>query len=124
MIDFKNASHIKLKPISVGEVNEFTLKMLLDDETIEAAFHTIRDQLIFTNKRIISIDIQGLTGKKIDFTSIPYSRIQTFSVETVGMIDVECELQICVASMGCIKFYFESGFDIISFNKIVSKFIL
>jgi hypothetical protein len=124
MIDFKNAAHIKLKPIPIEEVNEFTNKMLLDDENIEAAFHTIRDQLILTNKRIISIDIQGLTGKKIDFTSIPYSRIQTFSVETVGVIDGDCELQICVSSMGCIKFYFESGFDIISFNKLVSKFIL
>lgn len=124
MINFKNASHIKLKPITSEQIHEFLPKMLLEDETVLAAFQTVRDQLIFTTKRVVSINVQGLTGKKVDFTSIPYNRIQTFSVETVGLIDTDSELQICVATMGCIKFYFESGFDIISFNKTLSGLIL
>ena len=89
MIDFKNATFIKLKPIKIEEIIDIMPKMFLDGENVFAAFQTVRDQLVFTDKRIIAANVQGITGKKIDFTSIPYSRIQTFSVETAGLIDLD-----------------------------------
>ena len=81
MIDFKNGMLFKLKPIPEEEVHGGVRKLLIDDERIVSAFKTVRDQLVFTNKRIIAVNVQGLTGKKVDFTSIPYSRIQTGSVK-------------------------------------------
>ena len=87
-------------------------------------FKTVRDQLIFTDKRIISANVQGITGKKIDYTSIPYSKIQTFSVETAGVLDRDCELEIYISSIGKIHFEIKGGFDMVSFNKIISGFVL
>ncbi|MFA6599318.1 MAG: PH domain-containing protein [Ignavibacteriaceae bacterium] len=124
MIDFKNATFLKLKPIKVEEIIDIMPKMFLDDETVFAAFKTVRDQLVFTNKRIITANVQGITGKKIDFTSIPYSRIQTFSVETAGMIDLDCELEIFVSSIGGIKFEIVGGFDLVAFSKLIANYIL
>ncbi|MCK9426030.1 MAG: PH domain-containing protein [Ignavibacteriaceae bacterium] len=124
MIDFKNATFLKLKPIKIEEIIDIMHKMFLDDENVFAAFKTVRDQLVFTDKRIIAANVQGITGKKIDFTSIPYSRIQTFSVETAGLIDLDCELEIFVSSIGPIHFDITGGFDIVAFSKLIGKYIL
>ena len=84
----------------------------------------MRDQLVFTNKRIIAANVQGITGKKVDYTSIPYSKIQTFSVETEGVMDLECELEIYISSIGKIRFEIRGGFDIVAFNKVISEYVL
>ena len=124
MIDFTKSIVFKLEPMPIEEMLEPINKFLIDDEKILSAFKTIRDQLIFTNKRIISANVQGITGKKIDYTSIPYSKIQTFSVETAGVLDRDCELEIYISSIGKIHFEIKGGFDIVSFNKIISGFVL
>ena len=104
-----------LKPIS---------NFLLEDETVLAVFKTIRDQLVFTSKRIIAANVQGLTGKKVDYTSIPYSKIQTFSVESSGTLERDCEIEIYISSIGKIRFEIRGNFDIIAFNKVISKYVL
>jgi hypothetical protein len=63
-------------------------------------------------------------GKKIDYTSIPYSKIQTFSVETAGVLDRDCELEVYISSIGKIRFEIRGGFDIVAFNRIISKYVL
>ena len=88
-----------------------------------SAFQTVRDQLVFTNKRIIAANVQGLTGK-VDYTSIPYSKIQTFSVETSGLLDLDCELEIYISAIGKIRFEIRGGFDIVAFNRVVSTYVL
>ena len=70
MIDFNSNSLIKLKPINISGASSVQ-PMLVQGEEILAAFQSIRDQVVFTNKRIISINVQGMTGKKVDYTSIP-----------------------------------------------------
>ena len=65
-----------------------------DTENIEKAYKLIRDLLVFTNKRLILIDKQGLTGKKVEYHSIPYKSITHFSVETAGRFDLDSELKI------------------------------
>jgi len=121
MIDFKNATFLKLKPIPAEEIIDIMPKMFIENESVFAAFKTVRDQLVFTNKRIIAANVQGITGKKIDFTSIPYSKIQTFSVETAGLIDLDCELEIFVSSIGPIHFDITGGFDLVSFSKFIAE---
>lgn len=124
MIDFQKSVLFKLDPIPVDQILEPVHRFLIDQETVLSAFKTVRDQLIFTNKRIIAANIQGLSGKKIDYTSIPYSKIQTYSVETAGTLDRDCELDIYISSIGKIRFEIRGNFDIVSFNKIVSQYVL
>jgi len=99
MIDFKTGT-FKLSPISNEQMMPPIKSFLLDDEEVLSAFKTVRDQLVFTDKRIIAANVQGITGKKVDYTSIPYSKIQTFSVETAGVLDRDCELEIYISGLG------------------------
>ncbi len=64
MIDFKNADFLKLKPVSNDTYAAMITPMFVSGETIIGSFQTIRDGVVFTNKRIITINIQGITGKK------------------------------------------------------------
>ncbi|WMJ78734.1 MULTISPECIES: PH domain-containing protein [unclassified Sedimentibacter] len=73
--------------------------LLSSNEVINKAYKLIRDMFIFTNKRLILIDVQGLTGKKIEYKSVPYSKITSFSVETAGHLDLDAELKIWVSGL-------------------------
>jgi Bacterial PH domain len=73
-------------------------KLLIEGEEIELGFKLIRDVFIFTTKRLILIEKQGLTGSKIEYKSITYKSISRFSVETAGTFDLEAELKIWVSS--------------------------
>ena len=72
--------------------------VLIPGEQVQAAFTLVRDQFIFTDKRLISVDKQGLTGKKVEYLSIPYKSIKYFSVETAGRFDRDAELKIWVST--------------------------
>ena len=124
MIDFQESVLFKLEPIAVDQMLKPIGNFLLEDETVLAVFKTIRDQLVFTSKRIIAANVQGLTGKKVDYTSIPYSKIQTFSVESSGTLERDCEIEIYISSIGKIRFEIWGNFDIIAFNKVISKYVL
>jgi hypothetical protein len=73
-------------------------KLLVGAETIEVGFKLIRDVFIFTNKRLILVDKQGITGKKVEYMSILYKSISRFSIETAGSFDLDAELKIWVSS--------------------------
>ena len=103
MIDFNNGSFFKLRPESIQNVQNLEGLILIDGEYIFASFVGIRDRVIFTNKRVIAINVQGLTGKKKDFTSLPYSKIQAFSVETAGTLDLDCELDLYFSGLGKVR---------------------
>ena len=88
---------------NAGAVNQETLvkdygKLLINGEEIELGFKLIRDTFIFTNKRLILIEKQGITGSKVEYKSIIYKSISRFSVETAGTFDLEAELKIWVSS--------------------------
>ena len=103
-IDFDGESVVfKLKPIDVEDVREDFHRFLIDGEEVVAAFKTIRDQLVFTNKRFIAANVQGLTGSKVDYTSIPYNKIQAFSVESSGTLDRDTEFQCYVSTLGRLR---------------------
>lgn len=88
---------------NAGAVDQETLvkdygNLLIEGETIELGFKLIRDTFIFTSKRLILIDKQGITGSKIEYKSILYKSISRFSVETSGTFDLDAELKIWVSS--------------------------
>ncbi len=124
MIDFKNSSVFKLKPIDNEDAREDFQKFLIEGERMIGTFKTIRDQLVFTNKRIIAANVQGITGSKVDYTSLPYSKIQAFSVETSGTLDLDCEIEIYMSGIGQIRFEIKGSFDLLTFNREISQRIL
>lgn len=73
-------------------------RLLCEDERIELGFQLIRGTFMFTNKRLILIDVQGLTGNKIEYKSMPYKSITRFSLETAGTFDLDAELKIWISS--------------------------
>ena len=100
--------------------------LFVDGEKALAAFKTIRDQLIFTNKRIIAIDVQGVTGKRKSFTSMPYANIQYFAVQTQGFIEIfpDTELFLTFNNGFTAKFEFKGNFDIAALGRIISQYVL
>lgn len=124
MIDFDKSAIFKLKPIAVEQMHDAIRRFLIDGEEVFGVFITVRDQLVFTNKRVIAANVQGITGKKTDFTSIPFSKVQTFSIETSGVFDRDCELELYISAVGKVRFEISGGFDIVSFNRIISTYVL
>ncbi|MBL7980852.1 MAG: PH domain-containing protein [Flavobacteriales bacterium] len=73
-------------------------QLFLQGEEVEIGFKLVRDVFIFTNVRLILVDVQGLTGKKVEYLSLPYKSISRFSIETAGTFDLDAELKIWVSS--------------------------
>ena len=124
MIDFQNAKYIKLKPVSDGDFLLIISPMMIAGEEIVQAFKGMRDGVVFTNKRVFAINIQGVTGKKKDFTSLPYSKIQAYSVETAGLLDLDTELELWFSGVGKVKFEFVSSTDVAKLCRIISECVL
>ncbi|PAQ15535.1 PH domain-containing protein [Bacillus sp. FJAT-42315] len=77
---------------------EKTLKLIVaEGESIEKAFELSKDLIVFSNKRLLFINKQGVTGKKVEYLSIPYRSITLFSIQTAGTFDLEAELLIWIA---------------------------
>ena len=124
MIDFKNANYLKLKPVNNNTYADHILPMCVEGEEILGTFQAIRDGIVFTNKRIIAINIQGLTGKKKDFTSLPYSKIQAYSVETAGHFDLDSELELWFSGLGRVKLEFVSSANVTEICQTISAHVL
>lgn len=73
-------------------------RLLTEGETIEVGFVVVRDTFVFTNKRLILVDVQGFTGRKIEYLSIPYNKVTKFSIETAGSLDLDAELKLWIGS--------------------------
>ena len=124
MIDFNNAAFVKLRMVSEDAFASEVQPLLTDGEHVVSSYKGIRDGVVFTNKRIISINIQGVMGKKKDFTSMPYSKIQAYSVETSGNFFDDSELDLWFSSVGKVRFEFTSNSNILEICKLISNFAL
>lgn len=124
MIDFKQAKYIKLRPVKDTAFDKILSQIFVDDEMVIGSFQGIRDGVVFTNKRIIAINVQGVTGKKKDYSSLPYRKIQAFSVETAGVFDIDCELVLWFSSLGQVTFEFTSNSNITEICRAIGKYAL
>jgi len=115
-----NASEVKIQ-----EVKKKYANILAPAESIEKAYKLIRDIFIFTNKRLIMVDKQGITGKKIEYHSIPYKNITHFSIETAGNFDLDAELKIWISGMQePIKKQFNSSLNIYELQSVLALYVL
>jgi hypothetical protein len=87
MIDFQNGAFFKLGPADPQPIAAELAPILVDGEQVYLCFKGMRDYVVFTNKRLIAVNVQGLTGKKRDYSSLPYNKIQAWSIETAGRFD-------------------------------------
>jgi len=116
---------------NAGAVDQEKLKvdygqLLVDNEEIEIGFKLVRDTFIFTNKRLILVDKQGLTGKKVEYKSITYKSISRFSIETSGTFDLDAELKIWISSeqVPSISKKFNKSVNVYDVHKVLSQYVL
>jgi len=119
-----DSQFMNLKEIDLSEVRQEVNQLLVTGEEIIAAFKTIRDQVIITNKRIFVVNVQGITGKKTSYFSYPYSKIQYFGIETAGVLDIDSELVATFSNGTVLQFDFQSKVDIKRISALISNYIL
>ena len=125
-VNFNQNSVWNLKPIEPEAVRNEVKGLLINGEEVVMAFQTVRDQLVFTNKRIIAIDVQGITGKRKSFSTMPYSKIQYFSIQTPGFAEFipDSELFIMFSNTFTAKFEFKGNVDIGKIGRMISEYVL
>lgn len=124
MIDFKNPKYLKLHEVNDAGFMKLVKEFLCPDERIIGIFKSVRDGVVFTNKRLMIISVEGVTGKKKDVTSLPYKKVQAFAVETAGVVDIDSELQLWFSGLGLVTLEFTSGSAIKNICKVISEYVL
>ncbi len=124
MIDFDKQSVFKLAPCRPEDIASQVSPILIQGEQVVSCFKTVRDFVVFTNKRVIAVNVQGMTGRKKDFTSLPYSRVQAFSVETAGTFDMDSELDLWFSGLGRVRLEFKGHADVRLLAQIIGTYVL
>lgn len=112
-----------LKPIENSQIRKDALSLLLPGEDIVGAFKTIRDQVIFTDRRIMVVNVQGI-GKKVSYISYPYAKVLYFGIETAGVIDIDSEMTLSFADGSVLQFDFTLRTNVHEICRVVSACIL
>ena len=113
---------------NAGVIDETELKkqyghLLFEGEELDVGFKVIRDAFIFTNKRMILVDVQGVTGRKVEHLMVPYGKITKFSVENTGHLDLDAELKIWVGSEDePISKTFSSDVNVFDVQKVLARY--
>jgi hypothetical protein len=97
--------------------------ILIPGEKVEHAYKLVRDMIVFTDKRLLLVDKQGVTGKKVLFQSVPYSKVSHFSVETAGTLDTDSEMKISVSGGGEFAKTFGRGVDINEVQRVLAAYV-
>ena len=124
MIDFANGTFVKLGPTDPAPLQTELAPLFVDGEQIHLAFKGMRDSVVFTNKRLISVNVQGVTGKKRDYTSLPFSKIQAWSIETAGVLDLDAELELWFSGLGKVRLEFKGKVDIRHIGQLIGHHVL
>jgi hypothetical protein len=112
--------------VSTDDLKKNFGTLLIDNEEIELGFKLLRDTFIFTSKRLIIVDIQGLTGSKTEYVSVAYKSISRFSVETAGTFDLDAELKIWISSepLPSIRKKFNKSVNVFEVQKLLAFHVL
>jgi hypothetical protein len=125
MIDFQSGGlFARLGPSDPREIAAELAPILVNGEQVQLSFRGTRDSVVFTNKRLIAINVQGLTGKKRDYSSLPYSKIQAWSIETAGRFDLDAELELWFSGLGKVRLEFKGQVDIRSIGHLIGSYVL
>jgi hypothetical protein len=115
-----NASRVD--PASIQK--EFA-QILAPGESVQHAYQLLRDYFVFTDKRFVLVDKQGLTGSKVEYHSIPYKSITHFSIETGGTFDLDAELKIWISGTPApIQKQFNKKLSIYEVQAVLAGYVL
>ncbi len=112
VIEFENKKYLKLKRVDNEEFSDIVNGIVPQSERILETFKAGRDGVVFTDKRLIAINVQGITGKQKTITTIPYSKISAFAVDTPAVIDIDSSLTVWVGGLGQFTFEFSAKADV------------
>ena len=104
------------------EVNGVTA-LLVPEERAIAAYKTFRDSAVFTTKRLIVRDAQGIRGKKVEIYSLPYSAINMWSSENAGTLDLNAEIELWTRA-GQIKIAVGKHIDVRRLDLLIANAVL
>ena len=112
--------------VSPEKLEEKYGHLLIGGENIELGFKLFRDVFMFTNKRLVLIDVQGVTGSKVEFLSLPYKNMSRFSLETAGTFDLDAELKIWVSSenVPTVSKKFNKNIDVYEVHKYLASKVM
>lgn len=119
-----DANLLNLKEINVSQIRPEVRYLMVNGEEIVQCFQTVRDQVIFTNKRVFVVNVQGITGKKVSYFSYPYSKVVTFGIETAGVMDIDSELLLTMQNGIHLQFDFKTQVDIYRIIANIQQYIL
>lgn len=122
LIDFTNKAFFKMRPNQ--EYAAIVSDILLENEEVIESFNSMRDGVVFTNLRVIAINVPGITGRKKDFTSMPFSKVVAFSIETSGTFDLDAELDLFFSGLGKVRFEFIGKVDMKRIARTIGKYVL
>lgn len=120
---FEGKAIVGLMEQAIGDGAERYKSLLLKDEEVLAEYKSVRDRLVFTNKRIISIDVKGITGKKVEVFVLPYSKATAYSIETAGTFDLDAEFKIWTSGLGETSFSFVKGTVVLKIAHILGRYV-
>ena len=125
-ISFSAGGICILDPTELQSVNKDVFALLVTGEECVAAFRNPREQVIFTNKRIIAVDMQGLAGKRKSYATLPYGKVDFFSAKTPGSIGdaTDSELTLSFANGAEVTFKFSGNTDIGKLSRMIAEYIL
>lgn len=112
--------------VNNDQLNRDFSKLLVEGEEIELGFKLIRDTFIFTSKRLILVDVQGLTGSKVEYMSVSYKSISRFSVENSGTFDLDAELKIWISgeALPSIRKKFNKSVNVFDVQNVLAFHVL
>ncbi|WP_120966241.1 PH domain-containing protein [Comamonas sp. lk] len=111
--------------MDAGKIQAEFAQILAPGERVEHAYQLIRDYFVFTDKRLVLVDKQGITGSKVDYHSVPYKSITHFSVETGGTFDLDAELKIWISGMATpVQKQFNKKLSIYEVQSVLASYVL
>ncbi|MDG3085265.1 PH domain-containing protein [Vibrio hannami] len=121
---FKGLKIAGLTEQEVGAGIETYGFMMTEGEQVKCEYKTVRDMVVLTNKRLITVDVQGIRGKKKEFFVLPFSKITAFSIESAGTFDLDAEFKIWASGVGELEINFLKGTDVSKIAKVLSAGII
>ena len=122
-VDFQNSKLLKLAPTQVEEL-EWTNDTLIENERGLLAFQGVRDSVVFTNFRLMLRNVKGTTGTEVGLTTIPYDKINAFTVETSGLLGISVSLTLYVGHIPPILMEFTRDADVSKIKGLLSRAVL
>ena len=124
MISFSQDATFNLQRIESGKLNKNVAALLAEDEHVIGVYRTIRDQVVFTNMRVITAEVQGMTGTRQEIFSLPYCHIQYFGIQTVGFAEVIPDAELALYFNNGLKasFEFQGSSNILEIGRMISRY--